>query len=92
VEDQLSPDQLRELAREGARARIGQLTSELGRLKLAFPELFEAMDPGSAAGGRTSKRNLTEEQRQSISERMTRYWAARRKEREKAGGRKPRRR
>jgi hypothetical protein len=81
----LNPEQLRRLARLGAVARLEQLRQEETAIRAEFPELFGGRrGNGRAAakegGARTRRRRpMTAAQRKEVSERMRKYWAARRK-------------
>ena len=87
----LSPDQLRRLARLGAMARLEQLRNEEAAIRAEFPELFgrggrraEQGTAEPAAGkttgrGRGGRRKMSPAARKAVSERMRRYWADRRK-------------
>ena len=77
---------LKMYAREGARVRATELWSELQAIWRAFPDLRE--QSGSRGGGneapsgrRTRRRRkpMTAAQKKAVSERMRKYWAARRK-------------
>ena len=82
----LSQEQLRRLARLGARARLEQLRQEEAAIRAAFPELFgrrrkKAAGDGHAAASRTRRRRraMSAAGRKAVSERMRKYWAERRK-------------
>lgn len=81
----LNQDQLRRLARLGAVARLEQLRAEEAAIRAEFPELFGGRRGGEAAkthrgGARKRQRPaMTEAQKKAVSERMRKYWAARRK-------------
>jgi hypothetical protein len=73
---------LKALARQGAAQRYQELQEELAALTATFPELARG---GSGKRGRsaapksgTRRRSMNAAQRKEVSERMTRYWAARR--------------
>ena len=78
-----------ELARKGAQHRLEELQAEIAALKRDFPEL--AARTGAALGsavGRTERevkrtvkrgRTMSAAARKAVSERMKKYWAARRK-------------
>jgi hypothetical protein len=98
VPNELNPEVLRRLAKLGAQARLEQLEAERRAILSAFPDLA-ALRRGRAAGARKQapkvekpaaakprrrRRKMTPAQRREVSERMTRYWAARRKARAKA--------
>ncbi len=93
----LSQEQLRQLARHGAAARIEELESEIAAIRAAFPDLRGYRGrPGRPIGGvakgeaptrRTRRRrSMSAAARRAVSERMKKYWAARRAK--KAGGKK----
>jgi len=75
-----SLDQLRHLARVGAEATITRLRAEITAIERAFPEL-------SSARGRHHTFEIAKKKtyrmsnaaRKAVSERMTRYWAERRR-------------
>ena len=82
----LSQEQLRRLARLGARARLEQLRQEEAAIRAEFPELFgrgrkKAAGKGHAAasGTRRRRRAMSAAGRKAVSERMRKYWAERRK-------------
>ena len=83
----LNQEQLRTLARLGAKARLGELRQEEAAIRAAFPELFArgrsgavAANGGAAAGGRRRRRRaMSAAARKAVSERMRKYWAERRK-------------
>jgi hypothetical protein len=85
---------LREYARIGAERRLQELRTELASIRNVFPDLFRpgrrtgAASASSAAasdeGGGTTRRRrrrggMSAAQRKAVSERMKKYWAARRK-------------
>lgn len=90
---ELSKDDLRRFARLGAMRRLEDIRSEEAAIRAAFPELFRGgaapaatSTPAKAtrkakkakkAGGRRA--GMSAEARRAVSERMKRYWAARRK-------------
>jgi hypothetical protein len=79
---------LKALARQGAAQRYQELQAELAALTATFPELARggkrrAAAPPSAATRR--RRSMNAAQRKEVSERMTRYWAARRGEKTDGG-------
>jgi hypothetical protein len=61
-------------------AAIRQLYVEMHRLDKAIATL-EALSAGDSVGqeSRRGRKNMPEEERQKVSERMKRYWANRRK-------------
>ena len=84
----LSPEQLRELARLGAAARVQELRQEEAAIRAMFPDLFgggrQARDAGEDGAGPATKRRRRRQRmsaaaRKAVSERMRRYWAERRK-------------
>ena len=83
----IRPEQLRELARIGAAARVQELLQEEAAIRALFPDLFggrrQARDAGTdgAAPGTTRRRRprMSAAARKAVSERMRRYWAERRK-------------
>jgi hypothetical protein len=82
----LNREQLRQLARLGARARLEQLRQEEAGIRAEFPELFRTNGKAAAnrrqaaANGASSSRpRMTAANRKAVSERMRRYWAERRK-------------
>jgi hypothetical protein len=79
----LSGEQIKALARQGAAQRYQELQKELAALTATFPELARAGSGkrrASAAPTAASRRrrSMNAAQRKEVSERMTRYWAARR--------------
>ena len=81
----LSRVELQRLARLGAQARLEELKREEAAIRQAFPDLFRGGPRGRrAAGGSTSaaprrRRRMSAAARKAVSERMTKYWADRRK-------------
>ncbi len=89
----LSQQELKRLAVLGAEARLSALRAEMDSIVRAFPELGQAgrgrgrrgagNAAASAEGAANSKGrrpyNMSESQRKAVSERMKKYWAARRK-------------
>jgi hypothetical protein len=90
----LSGEQLRALARQGAAQRYQELQAELAALKATFPELARGGGARKlvAAAAPRRRRTMNTAQRKEVSERMTKYWAARRAEKAGAGKGKARRR
>ena len=82
----LSTDQLRQLAKHGAAARIQELEAEIAAIRGAFPEGGRGRRgrkrgrPAGATGGGAPRRRrrMSAAARKAVSERMTKYWAARR--------------
>jgi hypothetical protein len=89
----LSQQDVRGLALIGAQARLDALRAEMQSLLGAFPELARKRGPGTARSVRAEgaakprrrgrRRAMSAEERRAVSERMKRYWAARRKEKSK---------
>lgn len=93
----LSRQEVKRFALIGAQARLAELREEIASLVRAFPELARSNGAArknaavvEAAAGSTKKGarrrrnfNMSAEQKQAVSDRMRKYWAARRKE--KAG-------
>ena len=77
----LSGEQLKALARQGAAQRYQELQAELAALTATFPELARGGKRRAAAAPSAAsrrRRSMNAAQRKEVSERMTRYWAARR--------------
>lgn len=75
---------LRQYALVGARARLEELRKEEVTLRQDFPELFRGGTAKQAPTGRKrGRRALTAAEKKSISERMRKYWADRKKKSEK---------
>ena len=82
-----------ELARKGAEHRYQELKAEIAALVKDFPHLAEttAVAVGRAAGTAEARirrnvrrgRTMSAAARRAVSERMTKYWAARRAGRKK---------
>ncbi len=107
--NELKDDVLRRLAQLGAQARLEQLEMERRAILAAFPDLARSgrarrpargaqapvpRTPAAATPRRRRRAGMTAAQRKEVSERMTKYWADRRKAKgkpEKAAA-KPRRR
>ena len=83
-------------ARRGAQIRISELTDELESIYTAFPDLragrrggrrpqnaVGTTGTGGATAGRRRRRGMSAAQRKAVSARMKRYWADRRKGKEK---------
>lgn len=96
--NELNAEVLRRLAKLGAQARLDQLEVERRAILSAFPDLAaprrgraagagkrapKAESPVAAKASRRRRRKMTPAQRKEVSERMTRYWAERRKARSK---------
>ena len=79
----LSFGQLREFARDGARATLTRLRAEIIAIERTFPELA-LTGPRKALGksvatARKRTRRMSAAARKAVSQRMTKYWAERRK-------------
>jgi len=74
---------MKSLAREGANARLGQLETETNALLRAFPDLRDddrtPAPASSQDGSRRGRRVMTAAEQRSVSVRMKKYWAGRRK-------------
>lgn len=88
----LSTEHLHQLALLGAYARMNELKAEVDAIRRAFPDLSgrrgrPAATANSAEGAgptpRRRRRTMSAAQRKAVSERMTKYWAARRAGRKK---------
>ena len=87
----LSGEQLKALARQGAAQRYQELQAEMAALVATFPELRRGGRGAAApAAGSRRRRTMTAAQRKEVSERMSRYWAARRAEKGADGTAAPR--
>jgi hypothetical protein len=88
---ELTSEDLQRYARLGAQTRLLELKQEEVSIRQAFPELFQ---PGTRPAGRARRHTVGESaavivtrrrggmsaaMRREVSERMKRYWAARRK-------------
>jgi len=72
---------LRAFALVGARSRLEELQKEVAQLRADFPELTRAARVAVVTTPRTRRRRkpMTAAQRKAVSERMSKYWAERRK-------------
>jgi hypothetical protein len=81
----LSAERVRELARSSAESLLNRLRAEVIAIERTFPELALPQKRHaavkSAKSARKRARALTTEARKAVSERMTKYWAERRKAR-----------
>ena len=87
----LRRDELQRLARLGAHARLEELRREEAAIRQAFPDLFAghgrargrrarvAVAAAKGAGRRQRRGHMSAAARKAVSERMTKYWADRRK-------------
>jgi hypothetical protein len=79
------PSHILELARKGAEARYQDLKAEIAALVKYFPHLAEQAGAalGRAVGKTEAKvrrgRTMSTAARKAVSERMKKYWAARRR-------------
>ena len=84
----LTREQIQRLARLGAAARLEELRREEAAIRKAFPDLARGRQaggrerPGRPAGG-GARSNMSAAARKAVSERMKKYWAERRKSKEK---------
>ena len=87
----LSRVEVKRLALIGAQSRLDALNAEIASIVRAFPELGRGRakaatatvsndTPRKGRGGRKRNWNMSAEQKRAVSERMKKYWAARRKE------------
>ena len=72
---------MKSLAREGAKARLWHLETEKNELLRAFPDLRDGdRTPATSQDGTgRGRKQMTAAERRSVSVRMKRYWAERRK-------------
>ena len=78
--------QLRQWAVRGAEQRLQEIAAEAAAIYQAFPELRDRGQRGAAPatavtaakGRRRGRGNMSAVQRKAVSERMRKYWAARR--------------
>jgi hypothetical protein len=73
---------LKEYARRGAEARVVELTAELAQIYRAFPGLRRGGTVAAAPAAARRRRPMSAAQRRAVSQRMKKYWAARRKAKE----------
>jgi hypothetical protein len=78
-------NEIREYAVTGARARLQEILAEAAKIVAAFPQLgAEGGVPavqaqGAASTVRRTQRRMSAAQRKAVSERMRKYWEARRR-------------
>lgn len=91
--NELSKDDMRRFARLGAMRRLEDIRKEEAAIRASFPELFSGARPAARVARsadaapaaapkakRTRKRStMSPAMRKTVSERMKKYWAARRK-------------
>ena len=79
----LSAERLRELAKSGAEAVLKQLRAEVIAIERTFPELALSSKRRAVRKAfqkaRKRVRTMTEAEKKAVSDRMTKYWAERRK-------------
>jgi hypothetical protein len=81
----LNRNDLKKLARLGAKARLEELRQEEAAIRRAFPDLFSKGTTAASAtaagtgGGRRKRSRMSAAARKAVSERMRKYWAERRK-------------
>ena len=77
--------ELLRLARAGAATRLNELRAEEAAIVRAFPDLRGGRrtqpksDGSEPVGRRRTRRRMSAAARKAVSERMKKYWAARRK-------------
>src|SRR3954469_5608388 len=80
----MTNDQMHELARVGAQARLRAIDEERSAILRAFPALgsrpMSASNNGSTAPARRTGKGMSPAQRRAVGERMKAYWAKRRGE------------
>jgi hypothetical protein len=90
VATSLTRDTLRRYARLGAMRRLEELRQEEAGIRREFPELFRGSRAAASAAAskaddvatprrRRKRSTMSAAQRKAVSERMRKYWAARRK-------------
>lgn len=75
----LSRNDLQRLARLGAKSRLEEIRSEEAAIRRAFPDLFRGGKSSGGGSTRRRRRGMSAAARKAVSERMKKYWAARRK-------------
>ena len=76
----LNRNDLKHLARLGAKARLEELRQEEAAIRRAFPDLFSKGAARSAStSGRRRRSRMSAAARKAVSDRMKKYWAERRK-------------
>lgn len=81
----LTREELQRLARLGAKSRLEELRREESAIRRAFPDLFggrqkQAARSEARPARRRRRKGMSAAARKAVSERMRKYWAARRKE------------
>jgi hypothetical protein len=85
----LSREQIQRLARLGAQARLEELRREEASIRRAFPDLFggRGRRPGASdsapAPRKRARSRMSAASRKAVSDRMKKYWAERRKAKNK---------
>ena len=80
----LNRNDLKHLARLGAKARLEELRQEEAAIRRAFPDLFSKSAAASAStSGRRRRSRMSAAARKAVSDRMKKYWAERRKTKNK---------
>ena len=84
----LSRVELHRLARLGAKSRLEELRQEEAAIRRAFPDLVggrgrQSTSPGAARRRPRRRKGMSAAARKAVSERMKKYWAARRKAKSK---------
>jgi hypothetical protein len=80
--------ELLRLARLGAEARLQALKNEIAAIYRQFPALRRggaAGETNARSAPRGRRRPMSAAERRAVSERMTKYWAARRKAKKQSG-------
>jgi hypothetical protein len=76
----LTFEKLRELARAGAEDALKRLRAEIGAIERTFPELATGEQRRAAVNEvKASARRMSAAARKTVSQRMKKYWAERRK-------------
>jgi hypothetical protein len=76
----LTREELHQLARLGAKARLDELRREEAAIRKAFPDLSGGGRQVAGRGPAARKRKpMSDAARKEVSERMKKYWAARNK-------------
>ena len=76
----LTFEKLRELARAGAEDALQRLRSEIGAIERTFPELAAGDQRRAAVKEvKAGTRRMSAADKKAVSQRMTKYWAERRK-------------
>jgi hypothetical protein len=82
----LTREELQRLARLGAKSRLEELQREEAAIRRTFPDLFGRrgrQSPGTPdrpARRRRRRKGMSAAARKAVSDRMKKYWAARRKD------------